>query len=747
MSDPDVLTERPSLRSLTATISFFALGAAGLVIFVPSGYFLASSGGARVSDWLSWLIPLGLWSSGYLPGLRPVRAQVQVAAGLLLVLMTLVVPQGPSWIPVGVATFAVIVAAVFNLSARSAGLVIALSAALDLIAMQSNAASIGLFGVGLIAPWAGSLLNLVAGGGILLAWTAWMTKVRQADIEFEEIQAARALEEQARAVEFGAERVRRRIHETILNTLAGISMGLPADAQSRAEATCKRDLEQISRGLDQLEDSCISNIITAAQQALQPSALTCSIRIDRDVTVTAGIANALRDAITESLRNVERHSGVLHASIDVSVSDEVIVSISDDGLGASPSAQERFGLRNAVRANLQSIGGSATLSVGVNGGTEVILHAPLSEPLKARVPTFPILGVADSTLWGRIGVTGTNIYMLIMTPIIIREFPSRGLVAAAIVTYVLCMLALAVLWTARIRRLLVMAGIVLLPLPFLAAGSSTLTCVAAPGSQGLITGMAGGGVMLLLIAARNTWLRIGIAALAFGASLWLALQLPNTCEQEALLSAGVNAIYMTAITVVLTWIDLRFESRRARAQQDWERLLDERVARERRGAEEASWLAVAPTTRALLQEIANGRLTITDLNTQARAAQEAELLRAQLGLTRRHSSTLDQLTHDLGSAAEHAGCTIEVEALITGQRDDPLPGEIIAFIDRTIRQTAPTTISLRTILDGEWEEFVLVLGTNSRSALPPEDTTDAIVEIDNEDDSLHISIRRPTLLR
>ena len=142
MSEPDVLTQRPSLRSLTETISFFALGAAGLVIFIPSGYFLASSGEAGLSDWLSWLIPLGVWTSAYVPGLRHVRAPVQVAAGLLLVVMTLVVPQGPSWIPVGVVTFAVIVAAVFNLTTAQAATVIVLSAALDLLTMQSQASSI-----------------------------------------------------------------------------------------------------------------------------------------------------------------------------------------------------------------------------------------------------------------------------------------------------------------------------------------------------------------------------------------------------------------------------------------------------------------------------------------------------------------------------------------------------------------------------------------------------------------------------
>jgi len=743
MSESELLVQQPSLRSVIATISLFALNAAGLIIFLPSGYFLATSADAQTPDWLSWLIPLGLWCSGYLPLLRPARAPVQVAAGLLLVLMTLVVPDGPSWIPVGVVSFAVIVAAVFNLSTRSAFVVVVLAAGLDLLSMESNAASIGLFGVGLITPWAGALLNLLAGGGILIAWTAWFRKVRLADIEFDEIRAARAIEEQAIAAETGAEAVRRRIHETILNTLAGISMGLPSEAQHRAEATCQRDLEQLSRGLDQLDDVSISAIVAAAQQALEPTALVCTVDIPRDVTITAGVANALRDAITESLRNVERHSGVLQASIHAEVTDDVVIIISDQGRGPAPSAQERFGVRNAVRANLNAIGGSASMNRGGDGGTEVTLHAPLSAPMRSRVPTFPFLGVADSTIWGRLGVTGTNVYTLLLMPVIITELATPGLTALAITAYVACMLLLAAMWTSAIKLLLVFIGIALLPLPFLAAGSGSLTCVAAPGIQGLITGMAGGGVMLLLIAAPRTWIRVAITTLAFAMSLWLAVRLPNTCEQEALLSVGVNAIYMIAITIVLVWIDLRFEARRSDAQLEWERVLDERIARERRSAEEASWLAVPSTTRSLLEQIAAGRIQVADLETQTFAAQQAEILRSSLGLTSRPSATLDHLCDALSSAARQVGASIEVDALMTGRRKDPLPGELVAFLDDLIRNNSPESITIRTIVDDDCEYYVVVMPAARVTRPVPERFDDVLVEFGLEDGTLHISFRRP----
>lgn len=743
MSQSVISVERPSLRSVTQTAAVFALWVSGLVIFLPACIFLASSGDARLSDWLAWLIPLGLWSSALLPKLGPVRAPIQIAAGMLLVLMTLVVPTGPSWIPVGVATFAIIIAAVFNLSTRGALVVIALSSALDLIALTSNSSSLGLFGVGLIAPWAGALLNLVAGGGLLLAWTAWMHNVQTADREFEEIQQARLVEARAQAAEAGAAAVGRRIHETILNTLAGISMGLPQETQQRAQLTCQRDLEQLNRGLDQLDDTQLSVIVELAQAPFHGSVLTADVTISNDITVEASLANALRDAITESLRNVERHSGVRHATVDITVTDELVISISDHGVGPQPSAQERFGTRNSIRANLSAIGGTATISRRATGGTVVTLHAPLSQTRTEPNPTFPILGIADSTPIGRLGATGTNIFMLAITPIVIRELEAPGLTAIAIASYVAAVLALALLWTSTARQPLMSLSIALLPLPFLAAGQGAVTCVAAPGLQGLITGMAGGGILLLLIAATGIWLRFGIVLIALLASVWLSLRLPNTCEQEALLSTGVTVTYMMAITIVLIWIDLGFESRRAQAQQDWERLLSERVERERHAAEQFVWGAVPTSTHDLLEGIATGATKVSEPRTQARAAQEADALRKRLGISQTPSNALDLLVEAITPYANASDLTLEVDSLVISTRTDPLPGKIVELVEQLVRRLPPSNISIRGIVDSGWEELVFVLPMIDFSDLVTEHVEDVVIEFQVEDELLYLSLRRP----
>jgi hypothetical protein len=200
---------------------------------------------------------------------------------------------------------------------------------------------------------------------------------------------------------------------------------------------------------------------------------------------------------------------------------------------------------------------------------------------------------------------------------------------------------------------------------------------------------------------------------------------------------------MVAITVVLTWIDLRFEARRRSAQLEWERVLDERIQRERRTAEEASWLAVPSTTRSLLEHIAAGNMHVSDPDTQNRATQEAELLRSSLGLSRKHPPTLDHLAETLSPAARAVGTSIEVDALMSGGRNDPLPAALLAYLDDLIRISAPESVTIRSIVDQDWEDYVLVMPATHEAPPVPDRFADVLLEMDVEDGTLHLSIRRP----
>jgi hypothetical protein len=255
--------------------------------------------------------------------------------------------------------------------------------------------------------------------------------------------------------------------------------------------------------------------------------------------------------------------------------------------------------------------------------------------------------------------------------------------------------------------------------------------------------MSGGGILLLLIAATGVWLRFGVVLIAVMASAWLSTQLPNTCEQEALLSTAVTAIYMVAIAIVLIWIDLGFDSRRAEAQQDWERFLSARVERERHAAEQSGWTAVPTSTRDLLQGIAVGQTRVSDPHTQARAAHEADVLRKRLGIAKDSSSALDLLVAAITPYADASNVTLEVESLATSTRTDPLPDHIVNLVQQLVQRMPPSTLSIRAIVDSGWEELVFVLPLVHFSDLMIDNVQDVMIEAQSDGKLMYLSLRRP----
>lgn len=699
----------PPFSSVIETTGNVASLAAGAVIFLPALGFLVFTEGGTASDWFTWGIPVLVWLASYAVSTRITRSSIQAAAGFTLVLMTFVDPGSDRWISITTICFAVIVGAVFNLPTRGAAVVVMAATLLDLTMAVMLDATRVIFGVVELVPWAGAAIQLFAGGGLLLAWQSWMRNVGVADAELDSIKEAIESDQQESAIRDGTEAVARRIHETILNTLAAISMGVVSSREEEARQACRRDLNQMSRDLQRLDACSLQDIVDAAVTTIQPLHLVCDVIVVRDRVVSARIANALHDALVEALRNVERHSGDTKALVEVRWNGDVHVVVSDRGSGPSPSATERFGLRNSIRANMASIGGKATMTRNADGGTTVTLEAPIDASSPVLVPTFPILGAADGTLIGRLGAAGTNVFMLLILIPVLNAMPSPVPLAVTTLAYIAVILALAFAWTTRLRSLLNWAGIALLAGPFIAVASNPLDCAASPALQGLFAGASGGALLLLLVANRPLYRRILISALTTGASFLALAQMPAQCRSEPALTIGVNVIYLAAIVSVLTWIDLRFEVRRQQAQEAWQHHIEEQSARERQAAFSRGWSLIGPGARDLLEGIADGSVKIQEPETRTQAAAEAATIRSGLGLVLEPGDTFGALTRRLVRVARHVGATVDAEALTPAQRSDHLPEAVLILIEDLVRQCEGTTVTLRAFADEDSDEITIVL--------------------------------------
>ena len=712
-------------------------------MFIPAAAFLLLIGASTPRDWIAWGIPLLVWLTGLRARSRSSRAAIQSAAGFLLVLTTYFDTGSDRWISITTICFAVIVGAVFNLSTRGAAVVVATAVILDLGTALGVDAPRALFGVVQLVPWAGGALQLLAGGGLLLAWHSWMKNVALADAEFDAIKRVIESDQQISAVRDGTEAVARRIHETILNTLAAISMGVEPDREQEARNACRRDLEQMNRDVRRLDASTLQEIIEAAMVTIQPTRLSCSVTIDGDRLIEARIANALHDAIVEALRNVERHSGQLEARVDVRVDDAISISVSDAGCGPSPASTERFGLRNSLRSNMASINGRVRLEDNDQGGTTVTLEAPAHVDRGIAVLNFPILGAADATVVGRLGAIGTNIFMLLILAPVLHAMPNPIPLALTTVAFIALVATLAIAWQSRVRPLLNWCGIALISLPFVVAAWQPLACTSSAALQGLTAGASGGAALLILVANRPIYRRVLIMLLSITGPLVAALRLPEECRVEPGLTVGVNAVYLAAIVSVLTWIDLRFEVRRAQAQRAWQSFVESQAAIERQAAITRGWSLIGPGTRDLLEGIADGSLSLNDTEARTKAAAEASSIRSTLGLALEPGDAFGALTRRLVRVALQVGAAIDAEALTPAQRSDLLPNAVSEILEDMVRQCSGETVSLRAFTDEGFDEIAVTMPRVRTFDESVRFIGDLAIQVESTEDQTIVVLRRP----
>jgi signal transduction histidine kinase len=108
-------------------------------------------------------------------------------------------------------------------------------------------------------------------------------------------------------------------------------------------------------------------------------------RFGLDVRVTAGtvvdtrrtVATALRDATTEALTNVRKHSGTSLAFLTVQErSDGIVVIVQDFGTGFDTEARSGFGTVESIARRLAEVGGTSEIRSSPDEGTVVRLWVP-----------------------------------------------------------------------------------------------------------------------------------------------------------------------------------------------------------------------------------------------------------------------------------------------------------------------------------------------------------------------------------
>ena len=216
-----------------------------------------------------------------------------------------------------------------------------------------------------------------------------LIKVREAELHLRALQVAQE-----------RDRIARDLHDLVIQRVFGAGMRLSSMLPAAEGQTAER-LREVVAELDSVISDIRTTIFDLQTEAAVRVGLRTSVRhLATDAGERLGFAPRVRFAgpvdtvvdreveeqmlavLRESLSNVIRHAAATSVRIEVTAGHELVLRVTDDGLGASSDWGEGFGLRN-MAARADSLGGSFALGAHSPRGTVLQWRVPLGGPAPA----------------------------------------------------------------------------------------------------------------------------------------------------------------------------------------------------------------------------------------------------------------------------------------------------------------------------------------------------------------------------
>ncbi|WP_157007572.1 sensor histidine kinase [Agromyces laixinhei] len=261
------------------------------------------------------------------------------------------------------------------------------------------------------------LISAAISGGFSIALGLWITRIASYGEErgrlLDELQSAQgqlaAMHRDAGVTDERA-RLAREIHDTIAQSLTGLVMvaqrtgtrleGVAGEAAASARADVEL-MEQMAREALTEARGLVASLAPVEPGAGLGDALArLAASFEREtgvvVTVSASVTGLSREhevvllrSAQEGLANVRKHARARHSAVTVeSVDGEVVLTVSDDGVGPGAAAPgtSGFGLAG-IRDRTALVGGSFAIEAGDDGGTVLRVGIPRADAGPA--PTDP----------------------------------------------------------------------------------------------------------------------------------------------------------------------------------------------------------------------------------------------------------------------------------------------------------------------------------------------------------------------
>lgn len=174
--------------------------------------------------------------------------------------------------------------------------------------------------------------------------------------------------------------------EVVRRLLAAGEQASAADNLDTLQQTAQEALDEMRLLIFELRPPILeqAGLVAALQARLDAvegrAQLQTSLRVEGRIHLAADVEQALYRIAQEALNNTLKHARAQHIGLRLSqTSQQVVLAISDDGVGFDPRLAEMqggFGLRG-IAERVAQIGGQMTLESVLHGGTTLRVEVPL----------------------------------------------------------------------------------------------------------------------------------------------------------------------------------------------------------------------------------------------------------------------------------------------------------------------------------------------------------------------------------
>lgn len=194
----------------------------------------------------------------------------------------------------------------------------------------------------------------------------------------------------------------RTLHDTCVNTLGAISLGVVTQEVTSLRQRCRLDLAQMDALEAEHAMPKAASVADVIDRAIRRAELV-GLKVDLlshvgDVTPPARVGAALSGALAETLTNIAKHARTESAMIYASAGqDGFRVVVADFGQGFDPGHTQYRGISHSVLARTQRVGFTTEIRSTPGRGTtvsfdwqddqaEVVPESPPADPIEIVVP-------------------------------------------------------------------------------------------------------------------------------------------------------------------------------------------------------------------------------------------------------------------------------------------------------------------------------------------------------------------------